>query len=118
MCSKTTLAIQKEMKEYMEKNAKKPVTLDEDDVDDDDILEIPRHEASTATSNTMVSETTSKRKKFSFTIQASKPSKSIGSILRKTREEMVEERHSKGTSQTTIENCTKFEEEKDRGKCT
>ncbi|KAL6524933.1 hypothetical protein OROMI_030526 [Orobanche minor] len=116
MCSKTTPEIQKEMREYIEKNAKKPVTLDEDDVDNDDNLEIPPHEASTAGSNIVVGSETSKRKKLSFIVPASKQSKSIGSMLRKTPEEVVEERHSKGPSQTTIENCTKSEEEKERVK--
>ncbi|WOH04149.1 hypothetical protein DCAR_0623557 [Daucus carota subsp. sativus] len=114
MCLKTTTAIQKEMKEYIDKVAKKPVTMDDDmNVDDD---EVPVQAASTAASNMRSQEETTSKRKNVFQIPATKSAKSISSMIRKTPEEVVEERHNKGPSQTTIENCTKSEEEKDRVK--
>ncbi|KAL6508662.1 hypothetical protein OROGR_023373 [Orobanche gracilis] len=115
MCTKTTPTIIKEMKDYIQKNAKKSVPLDDDLDDDDDNEDDKVHE--TAGSNTLISsKTTAKRKKMSFIVPQSKPTKTIASMIRKSPEEVIEERHSKSPSQTTLENSTKSEEEKDRVK--
>ncbi|KAL6514773.1 hypothetical protein OROGR_020352 [Orobanche gracilis] len=124
MCTKTTPAIIKEMKDYIQKNAKKSVPLDDDlhaddDSEDDKADESPihPHEPSATGSNTLTSSRTStKRKKMSFIAPQSKPTKTIASMIRKSPEEVIEERHSKGPSQTTLENSTKSEEEKERVK--
>ncbi|KAL6497142.1 hypothetical protein OROGR_029071 [Orobanche gracilis] len=80
------------------------------------LKEVEPNDISTAASNTVPSSgTSSKRKKASyFMAPQSKPTKSIASILRKTPEEVVEERHCRGPYQTTIENSTKTAEEKER----
>ncbi|KAL6566266.1 hypothetical protein OROGR_001881 [Orobanche gracilis] len=115
MCAKTTTSIIKEMQDYIRKNTRKTVVpLDGDN--DDDVEEVEPNDISTAASNTVPSSgTSSKRKKASyFMAPQSKPTKSIASILRKTPEEVVEERHCRGPYQTTIENSTKTAEEKER----
>ncbi|KAL6573099.1 hypothetical protein OROHE_002575 [Orobanche hederae] len=101
MCTKTTLAIIKEMIDDIQKNAKKSVPLDDnlddnDDNEDDRVHESPTHprDSSTAGSNTLISsETTAKRKKLSFIVPQSKPTKTIASMIRKPPEEVIEERH-------------------------
>ncbi|KAL6541554.1 hypothetical protein OROGR_011040 [Orobanche gracilis] len=115
MCAKTTTSIIKEMQDYIRKNARKTVVPLDDD-NDDDVEEVEPNDISTAASNTVPSSgTSSKRKKASyFMAPQSKPTKSIASILRKTPEEVVEERHCRGPYQTTIENSTKTAEEKER----
>lgn len=128
MCSKTNPTIIKEMKDYMqkymEKSAKKNyvLQLDDDDGYDEEIQPTGRTETeihSTGASNTLPTPGTSSKRKagFQFVVpQQSKPSKSIASMIRKTPEEVIEERHSSFPSQTSLENCTKSEEEKERVK--
>ena len=54
MCPRTTTAIQKEMKEYIDKHAKKTMIINDDvEIDDDEICDIPSHNASIAASNTI-----------------------------------------------------------------
>ncbi|KAL6535641.1 hypothetical protein OROMI_027015 [Orobanche minor] len=115
MCAKTTTSIIKEMQDYIRKNARKTVVPLDDD-NDDDVDEVEPNDISTAASNTVPSSGTSaKRKKASyFVVPQSKPTKSIASTLRKTPEEVVEERHCRGPYQTSIENSTKTAEEKER----
>ncbi|CAM8937151.1 unnamed protein product [Rhodiola kirilowii] len=120
MCENTTTAIIKEMREAIEKGKRKTnVPLDDED-DDDGNHEAPPIETSTAASRTVSSSTGSSKRKRTATNfivpQLLKPTQTIASKLRKTPEEVVEERHSKGPSQTTLEYTTKTEEEKDRVK--
>ncbi|KAL9676498.1 hypothetical protein QQ045_004712 [Rhodiola kirilowii] len=120
MCENTTTAIIKEMREAIEKGKRKTNVLLDDEDDDDGNHEAPSNETSTAAPRTVSSSIgSSKRKRTTknFIVpQLLKPTQTIASKLRKTPEEVVEERHSKGPSQTTLEYTTKTEEEKDRVK--
>ncbi|KAL9663346.1 hypothetical protein QQ045_018731 [Rhodiola kirilowii] len=94
------------------------VPLDDED-DDDGNHEAPSNETSTTASHTVESSAvSSKRKRMTthFIVPQLKPTQTIAFKLRKTPEEVVEKRHSKGPSQTTLEYSTKIEEEKDRVK--
>lgn len=87
---------------------------DDVDINDDEIHDIPLHDASTATSNNIRSSETTSKRKMAFTIPTSKSSKSIACMIRKTLEEVIEERHTKGQGamQTTLENYTRSMEKR------
>ncbi|CAM8905607.1 unnamed protein product [Rhodiola kirilowii] len=117
-CPNTTSTIMKEMRDYLKNNARKtPVPVDdeiEDDGNDGIINVVSLDETSLNVGNKSSSEaSTLKRKKVtsSFTLPKSK---SVASMIRKTPEEVVEGRHSKGPHQTILENYTKSPEEKNR----
>lgn len=104
-CPKTTREIAREMSDFMQSKKKnKRVQLDDDD---DEVQEIE----STAASNTIPKK---KKKTFEFQKVQPKPSKSVGSMLMRTPEQIIEDRHSKGTSQTTLESRLRTQEEKER----
>ncbi|XP_031116598.1 uncharacterized protein LOC116020254 [Ipomoea triloba] len=118
-CRNTTTKIMKEMRDYILKNSRnKPFTLvDNDDANDGD--EGPQDvslEGTQPSSHNSVSHlssgTSSKRKQAALRF-SQPPSKSIAAMVRKTPEEIVDERHSK-SYQKTLEECTKSKEEKDR----
>ncbi|KAL6560551.1 hypothetical protein OROGR_004110 [Orobanche gracilis] len=116
-CSQTTTEIMREMQQYISKTTRnKQVILDDCDCSDNDINTQP----SSRTSITQPSSGTAvKRKHSTLNFAALQPrvgkqNMSISAMVRKTPEEVVEERHTKGSTQTTIEGCTKSPEEKER----
>ncbi|XP_074374697.1 uncharacterized protein LOC141715114 [Apium graveolens] len=119
-CPKTTKDITKEINDFVQnkkKRSKKNVQNFEEDSDDDDVQEIP----STAASNTLPSSKSTAGSKGKAAAQPSnskKPplgsSKSVAYMLMKTPEQVVEDRHRKGASQTTLENRLRTPEEKER----
>ncbi|CAH9070724.1 unnamed protein product [Cuscuta epithymum] len=116
-CPHTTTELMTEMRAYlMRKSRSKPIQI-EDDGDEDD-AEVPFTQIDTSTSQPS-SGTATKRKNaasqfFNVPPKMPKQNKSIASIIRKTPEEVVDERHAKGPTQTTLEQCTKSKEEKER----
>ncbi|KAL6512937.1 hypothetical protein OROHE_019727 [Orobanche hederae] len=120
-CPKTNKEIAKEMRDYVQgkKKSKKNVQQIEEDRDsNDDVEEIP----STAASNTMQSSKSCVGTKgkaaahpFNFRIPATSGNKSAASMkYMRTPEQVVEERHTKGASQTTLENRLRTPEEKEK----
>ncbi|XP_074356348.1 uncharacterized protein LOC141696056 [Apium graveolens] len=118
-CPKTTKDITKinDFVQNKKKMSKENVQNFEEDNGDDDVQEIP----STAASNTLPSLKSTAGSKGKAAAQPSnfkKPpsgsSKSIASMLMKTPEQVVEDRHRKGASQTTLENRLRTSEEKER----
>lgn len=118
-CPKTTREIAKEMDDYMQskkksKTAKNQNQLQEED--DDDVQEI----ISTAASNTLPSSRTSGQNKSKavqnkpFEFRKPALSKSVASMLMKTPEQVIEDRHTNGPAQTTLENRLRTKEEKER----
>ncbi|XP_074344032.1 uncharacterized protein LOC141683227 [Apium graveolens] len=118
-CSKTTKEIANEMHEFVQnkkRKNKKNVQHVEEENSDDDVQEIP----STAASNTLQSSKSGAGKKdkaaaqsFSFKKPAAS-SKSVASMLMRTPEQVVEDRHTPGAKQTTLENRLRTPEEKER----
>ncbi|KAL6512938.1 hypothetical protein OROHE_019728 [Orobanche hederae] len=120
-CPKTNKEIAKEMSDYVQgkKKSKKNVQQIEEDRDsDDDVEEI----SSTAASNTMQSSKSCAGTKgkaaahpFNFRTPATSGNKSAASMkYMMTPEQVVEERHTKGASQTTLENRLRTPEEKEK----
>ncbi|XP_074344616.1 uncharacterized protein LOC141683761 [Apium graveolens] len=118
-CSKITKEIANEMQEFVQnkkrKNKKNMQQVEEENIDDD-VQEIP----STTTSNTLQSSKSGAGKKdkaaaqsFSFKKPAAS-SKSVASMLMRTSEQVVEDRHTPGEKQTTLENRLRTPEEKER----
>lgn len=91
VCSKTTAAITKEMKDYMQKyaenNAKKQHLhlLDEEDYKEQ--IQ-PSENKSTITPNTLPSSGTTSKKKATFQYVVPKSAKTIASMIQKTLEEV------------------------------
>ncbi|CAH9136807.1 unnamed protein product [Cuscuta epithymum] len=119
-CPHTTTELMREMREYlMKKSRSKPINIEDDGDDgDEDDVEVPLTQVDTSTPQPS-SGTATKRKNaasqfFNVPPKMPKQSKSIASIIRKTPEEVVDERHMKGPTQTTLEQCTKSKEEKER----
>ncbi|KAL6563638.1 hypothetical protein OROGR_002597 [Orobanche gracilis] len=109
-CPKTTREIAGVMSEYIattrsKKRNKAEVQLDIVDDEDDEVQEI----GSTGASNT--APRCSKNKPLGF---QPKVSKSVGSMVMRTPEQVIEDRHAKGPSQTTIESRLRTPEEKTR----
>ncbi|KAL8146502.1 hypothetical protein AgCh_004289 [Apium graveolens] len=101
----------------LKKRSKKNVQNFEEDSDDDVVQEIP----STATSNTLPSSKSAVGNKGRDVAQPSNfkklsvvSSNSVASMLMKTPEQVVEDRHRKGASQITLENRLRNSEEKER----
>ncbi|RLN13241.1 hypothetical protein C2845_PM09G18680 [Panicum miliaceum] len=113
-CVKTTTTIAREMQDAMKKK-KRPLVLDDEEGEDNVIV---LTEESQDVARRIVhpsSGTTAKRKQS--TLKFSEPkepsTKSVGSMLRKTPTEVVEERHSKGSSQVSIQASIRTKEERE-----
>ncbi|XP_062212037.1 uncharacterized protein LOC133913009 isoform X2 [Phragmites australis] len=118
-CAKTASAIAQEMQAAL-KGKKRPLLLDDDGElqgEDDDVLDVT--EESQDASRSIVhpsSGTAAKRKQSSFLkFRAPKEpnTKSVSSMIRKTPKEVIEERHSKGPSQISIQASMRTKEERD-----
>ncbi|VFQ83330.1 unnamed protein product [Cuscuta campestris] len=119
ICPKTTTPIRQEMGNYLLANKRnKTLILNEDGLDGDDEGEVRlRSNVSSAESVHPSSGTSMKRKKAMFTIASPPPpkqNKTVVAMLQKSPEEVVAERHAKGSTQQTLEECTRSKEEKDR----
>ncbi|VFQ93966.1 unnamed protein product [Cuscuta campestris] len=111
------------MRAYMQKTSRKPSMRFEDVVSNNETLEeaathLEPPSSTDATSHPS-SGTASKRKQsvsrfFESQEKAPKQTKSVASMLRKTPEEVVDERHTKGAYQSTIESTTRSKEERER----
>lgn len=125
-CGKTTESIRKEIHDYLNANKRyQPLVLD--DVGEDDVAEVARVIASSATGSSAASTaasnaaqssgTASKRKQSLLNFMVTQPkvklNKSVVHMLRKTPEVIVEERHTKGTAaQASIESKMRTKEER------
>jgi len=133
MCQKTTTPIRKQMTDYLESNRRKrPLYLDDDDDDDDEqqqqeqegeadvvVVEGTAPELESQTSKAHPSSGTAikqRRATYSYKVAAAskakakpKGNKTILEMLRKTPEELVDERR-KGCFQPTIQSSTKTKE--------
>ncbi|XP_019193058.1 PREDICTED: uncharacterized protein LOC109187328 [Ipomoea nil] len=117
-CPKTTSEIMWEMQQYMQGTSrmKRARVILDDDVQE---LETGERQPSSHDSVTYPSSgTASKRKQSTLRFaelqpRVGKQNQSVAALLRKTPEE-VDERHSKGPTQRTIEACTKSKEERER----
>ncbi|XP_062229978.1 uncharacterized protein LOC133927517 [Phragmites australis] len=118
-CAKTRPAIAQEMQAAL-KGKKRPLLLNDDGElqgEDDDVLDATE-ESQDASRSIMhpSSGTAAKRKQSSFLkFRAPKEpdTKSVGSMLRRTPKEVVEERHSKGPSQISIQASMRTKEERE-----
>lgn len=124
-CPNTTTEIMKEMREALiSKKRKKPIILDDmGDDSDNDVQEISGQNTQSTGASVFVpsSGTSAKRKRATTLYEIAKPQvppprpiKTVVSMLRKTPEEVVHERHRKDSKQTTLENIRKTPEEKER----
>ncbi|XP_019178920.1 PREDICTED: uncharacterized protein LOC109174088 [Ipomoea nil] len=122
-CPKTTTEIMREMQQYMQGTSRmKRSRVVLDDNVDDDVQESAREETQPSSHDSVTypsSGTASKRKQTMLRFvepqpRVGKKTQSVASLLRKTPEEVVDERHSKGPTQRTIEACTKSKEETKR----
>jgi hypothetical protein len=128
MCANTTTAIRKEMRDYLEANKRiRPLFLDDDEQEQDVVVveaglaeSVAMESSAPASSRVQPSsgtKTKQRRASYLFKAPASKSSKikvkqqSIVEMLRKTPEEVVDER-CKGISQPTIPAKMKTKEEK------
>jgi hypothetical protein len=128
MCANTTTAIRKEMRDYLEANKRiRPLFLDDDEQEQDVVVveaglaeSVAMESSAPASSRVQPSsgtKTKQRRASYLFKAPASKSSKikvkqqSIVEMLRKTHEEVVDER-CKGISQPTIPAKMKTKEEK------
>jgi hypothetical protein len=112
-CHNTTREIAKEMNEALNNGKQaRSLYLDDDVLEDeagpnDDVQVIGSMSASSKASSCIVpsSGTTAKRSKAIFQLKPhpiAAPKKSIASMIRRTPQEVVAERHAKGPAQTTI----------------
>ncbi|XP_062203443.1 uncharacterized protein LOC133905698 [Phragmites australis] len=113
-CAKTTTAIMREMNAYLSSTTRrKVVEIDSEDeaearqgaADDNEVIEVEEEEVGQGVAQ--------KRKRAIFKVSAppQKVSKSVASMLRKSPEEVIEERHAKSSAQTTIDHCIKKSKE-------
>ncbi|XP_019179253.1 PREDICTED: uncharacterized protein LOC109174471 [Ipomoea nil] len=119
-CPKTTTEIMREMQQYMQGTSRmKRSRVVLDDNVDDDVQELAREETQPSSHDSVTypsSGTASKRKQTILRFAEPQPrvgkqTQSVASLLRKTPEKVVDERHSKGPTQRTIEasNSRSFE---------
>jgi hypothetical protein len=118
MCSKTTTEIRKDMKAYFKRS--RPIFLDDDDHDGQGQQ---GEEDSTTSMQQPSSGTAAKRKRAAFQFRtAAQPQTSnkekekgkITTLLRRTPEQVVDERRSsRSHHQTTMETCTKSKADRD-----
>ncbi|RLM69691.1 uncharacterized protein C2845_PM17G09330 [Panicum miliaceum] len=105
-CVKTTTTIAREMQDAMKK--KRPLVLDDEGEQqgEDNVIVLTEESQDVARRIVHPSSGTAAKRKQS-TLKFSEPkeptTKSVGSMLRKTPIEVVEERHSKGSSQVSIQ---------------
>jgi len=117
-CVKTTTTIAREMQDAMKKK-KRPLVLDDEEGEqqgEDDVIVLTEESQDVARSIVHPSSgTAAKRKQSTLKFSAPKePStKSVGSMLRRTPTEVVEERHSKGPSQISIQASMRTKEERE-----
>ncbi|CAH9122599.1 unnamed protein product [Cuscuta epithymum] len=122
-CAKTTAEIRTKIGNYMKSKMKNkmpvPVELDDEDdeLDEDHVTQVssrassihPVPSSGTAIKRKRVAQATLK---FQHSLPKSgKPTNSVASMIRKSPEEVIEERHSQGKSQQTLEGCTRSKEE-------
>jgi len=117
-CVKTTTTIAREMQDAMKKK-KRPLVLDDEEGEqqgEDDVIVLTEESQDVARSIVHPSSgTAAKRKQSTLKFSAPKePStKSVGSMLWRTPTEVVEERHSKGPSQISIQASMRTKEERE-----
>ncbi|CAN6362710.1 unnamed protein product [Urochloa humidicola] len=134
LCPRSTTELRKRMKDYLDNNKRRrPLFLDdenqEEEGEDDEVVEVQQEEASgAATAQSQVAKvpssgTAAKRRQSTLQFKAAtatkgksktKPNennKSIVQKFRRTPEEVVDERHSGGRFQKTIQNSMKTKEE-------
>jgi hypothetical protein len=119
MCSQTTTEIRKEMKAYLDKNKRnRPIFIDDDDNDDRQQQQRGRGQEQQDSEEVEVvhpsSGTAAKRRRATFQYRtAGQPSKTptstakevgkVATMLRRTPEQVVDDRRSSSAHQTTIE---------------
>jgi hypothetical protein len=117
-CAKTTLAIAQEMQAVL-KSKKRPLSLNDEggfQGEDDDVIDVIEESQDVTRSIVHPSSwTAAKRKQSTLKFSAPKEpnTKSVGPMLRRTPKEVVEERHSKGPSQISIQASMRTKEERD-----
>jgi hypothetical protein len=120
MCSKTTTEIRKEMRAYLEKNKRnRPIFLDDDDGGHGQQQQEEEGQVGDSSDKTVVqpcSGTTAKRRRAIFEGRNSaaaalknnpKESPNVANKLRRTPEQVVDDRRASGSHQTTIKATTK-----------
>jgi hypothetical protein len=115
MCSNTTTAIRKQMRECLESNKRRRPIFLNDQGDDDDVVEV---DATVATQFVQPSSgIAAKRRNLVLQFkpkanQASKNNRHVVEVIRKKPAEVVEERHAGGKHQTTMEGSKRSKEDK------
>jgi hypothetical protein len=115
MCSNTTTAIRKQMRECLESNKRRRPIFLNDQGDDDDVVEV---DATMATQFVQPSSgIAAKRRNLVLQFkpkanQASKNNRHVVEVIRKKPAEVVEERHAGGKHQTTMEGSKRSKEDK------
>ena len=113
-----TTAIRKEMRDYLEQNKRKRPLFQDEGEQAPNVVEVVDVEADASVIHHPSSGTAAKQRRatYQFTVAktkaAAKTNKTVVEMLRKTPEELVEERYSK-SYQPTIEASTKTKEEKE-----
>jgi hypothetical protein len=129
MCSQTTTEIRKEMKAYLDKNKRnRPIFIDDDDNDDRQQQQRGRGQEQQDSEEVEVvhpsSGTAAKRRRATFQYRtAGQPSKTptstakevgkVATMLRRTPEQVVDDRRSSSAHQTTIEASIKSKADRD-----
>jgi len=113
-----TTAIRKEMRDYLEQNKRKRPLFQDEGEQAPNVVEVVDVEADASVIHHPSSGTAAKQRRATYqfteakTKAAPKANKTVVEMLRKTPEELVEERYSK-SYQPTIEASTKTKEEKE-----
>jgi hypothetical protein len=111
-CARVPELVSKDMLAYLRMNSRDLPLINVDE-DEDATEEFATTEPSSGTKCKQAKKRSSQSTMTSFVVSATtkpitqKPSKSIASMLCKTLEEVVAERHKSKTSQSTLEHCTK-----------
>lgn len=111
-CARVPELVSKEMHAYLRMNSR-ALPLFNVDEEEDATEEFAAAEPSSGTKCKQAKKRSAQSTMTSFVVSAAtkpitqKPSKSIASMLCKTPEEVVAERHKSKTSQSTLEHCTK-----------
>jgi hypothetical protein len=111
-CASVPELVSKEMLAYLRMNSRALPLINVDE-EEDATEEFAAAEPSSGTKCKQAKKRSAQSTMTSFVVSAAtkpitqKPSKSIASMLCKTPEEVVAERHKSKTSQSTLEHCTK-----------